>query len=104
MILMFLNFDKIHKMENKQFDKVNFYKWHKLILKNKLTINVKKDYTIEDVNLTKPIIKGNTYDNPWSTWKFASFFDLMRWKLTEKDNKNIPSDPEVRKKLRRHLV
>ena len=49
----------------------------------------------KDANLSKPVFKDGVYDNPWSTWKFPSMIDLLRWRLFETDQTNLPKDTKV---------
>ena len=45
-----------------------------------------------DSDLWKPIRSGDKFENPFPNWKFPSFWSLIKWKLLEKDNSNIPKE------------
>jgi hypothetical protein len=48
--------------------------------------------------LTQPIFKNDTYDNPWPTWSLLSFGKFFKWRLFESvNNTNLPSDRKVSK-------
>lgn len=53
-------------------------------------------------DLIKPIFKNGRFNNPWSTWEEPSAKKFIMWRLCNKSNTNLPSDPKVR--LRQHII
>ncbi|KAJ7329562.1 hypothetical protein JRQ81_015736 [Phrynocephalus forsythii] len=52
------------------------------------------DYRLEE-DVTKSMRgKDGRFINPWPTWKAPSFFNILKWALTEPDNSNIPSSTQ----------
>ncbi|XP_029652089.1 N-acyl-phosphatidylethanolamine-hydrolyzing phospholipase D isoform X1 [Octopus sinensis] len=41
--------------------------------------------------LFKPVYKNGVYDNPFPTWRNISFWNVIKWLVTTKDNSNVPS-------------
>ena len=39
--------------------------------------------------------RNGRFENPWDTWHFPTFSTIMKWRLTETKNTNLPSDPKV---------
>uniref|UniRef100_F6PVG1 N-acyl-phosphatidylethanolamine-hydrolyzing phospholipase D n=1 Tax=Xenopus tropicalis TaxID=8364 RepID=F6PVG1_XENTR len=38
--------------------------------------------------------KNGRFVNPWPTWKTPSFWNILKWAFTEKDNSSVPSSRE----------
>ncbi|KAK7878690.1 hypothetical protein WMY93_030526 [Mugilogobius chulae] len=53
------------------------------------------DYRLEE-DVTKSCQdKHGRWINPWSTWRFPSYFTLLRFLLLDKDNSKVPSSREA---------
>ncbi|CAH1784122.1 unnamed protein product [Owenia fusiformis] len=53
-----------------------------------------KDQGLKDEDLFRPILSGGRFQNPWSGWKMPGLGGVLKWRMTQNDQSNIPKKKE----------